>query len=305
MLPSDISIARPGEVMAARSWRARVQLQLPFVKPARPGQSPSPPSPRKDRIGGAPVASAPVATDPATDVPAAIEPAADVPAGPALDGAAAGAAGSPAPARRAAEVLEEDEPADEEFAEAPPLLSAEALVLEVQVNRRLRRTYRWRIVGDRLIVERPERVSERDLQSMLATIRERAAAYLRRQTVGSDAALLARARRLLGRYFPERPTLRAVGWSARQHKRHGSCSGGTGVIRLAAHLQRYPPWVVDYVLVHELAHLLHHDHSPGFWAVVGRYPLAERARGFLLACDLGFAADERAEWPPQPANSGE
>lgn len=178
-------------------------------------------------------------------------------------------------------------------------------MLEVQVNRRLRRSYRWRIVGDRLIVERPERVSQRDLRATLQTIRERAAAYLRRQTVGTDAALLARARRLLARYFPERPTLRAVGWSARQHKRHGSCSGGTGVIRLAAHLQRYPPWVVDYVLVHELAHLLHPDHSPAFWAVVSRYPLAERARGFLLACDLGFAADDAvlsAEWPPRPPN---
>src|ERR687885_527668 len=181
-----------------------------------------------------------------------------------------------------------------------PIPPAEELVLEVQVNRRLRRTYRWRIVGERLIVERPERVSERDLRATLTTIRERAAAYLRRQTAGTDAALLARARRLLARYFPERPALRAVGWSARQHKRHGSCSGGTGVIRLAAHLQRYPPWVVDYVLVHELAHLLHHDHSPAFWAVVNRYPLAERARGFLLACDLGFAADASAEWLPRP-----
>src|SRR5262249_4613214 len=138
--------------------------------------------------------------------------------------------------------------------EMPTPLTPDALVLDIQVNRRLRRTYRWRIVGDRLIVERPERVSDRDLAATLATIRERAAAYLRRRTVGSDAALWARARRLLVRSSPERPALRAVRWSARQHKRHGSCSGGTGVIRLAAHLQRYPPWVVDYVLVHELAH---------------------------------------------------
>ncbi|HLH24791.1 MAG TPA: M48 family metallopeptidase [Chloroflexota bacterium] len=263
--------------MAARSWRPRVQLQLPFVKPSGPGEAAPPPTPQPSARAESPPPPAPrqgvAPGEPAPKTRGREPPAAPAP-----------------PDVGSAEPLAPDEPA----AEAPAVPAADALVLEVQVNRRLRRTYRWRIVGDRLIVERPERVSDRDLRATLATIRDRAAAYLRRQTVGTDAALLARARRLLARYFPERPTLRAVGWSARQHKRHGSCSGGTGVIRLAAHLQRYPPWVVDYVLVHELAHLLHPDHSPAFWAVVSRYPLAERARGFLLACDLGFAADPDA-----------
>ncbi|HZS02183.1 MAG TPA: M48 family metallopeptidase [Chloroflexota bacterium] len=268
--------------MAAGSWRARVQLQLPFGKPASPDAPPAPPvaqpappapvPPRAARNGAAPDAPAPKPRG--RKRPPAPPP-------PATSATSAEAPDEPMPT---------DADAPDDAAPAPVAPSAEALVLEVQVNRRLRRTYRWRIVGERLIVERPERVSDRDLRATLATIRERAAAYLRRQTVGTDAALLARARRLLARYFPERPTLRAVGWSARQHKRHGSCAGGTGVIRLAAHLQRYPPWVVDYVLVHELAHLLHSDHSPAFWAVVNRYPLAERARGFLIACDFGFAA---------------
>jgi hypothetical protein len=280
--------------MAARSWRARVQLQFPFVKLASPDEVPPvspPPDARPPRARAKrPTAAPPVVTDlPPGEAPP--------PAGAPTDAAPATGAPPREPARDGPRAAPPPTQAadDEPDAEMPPLPSADALVLEVQVNRRLRRTYRWRIVGDRLIVERPERVSARDVAATVATIRERAVAYLRRQTVGTDAALLARARRLLARYFPERPTLRAVGWSARQHKRHGSCSGGAGVIRLAAHLQRYPPWVVDYVLVHELAHLLHHDHSPAFWAVVNRYPLAERARGFLLACDLGFAADADSE----------
>jgi predicted metal-dependent hydrolase len=188
-------------------------------------------------------------------------------------------------------------PEDGPVVTPPAPLTAEQLVLEVQVNRRLRRTYRWRIAGDRLIVERPSQASERDLRATLDVIRDRASAYLRRQTAHTDATLLARARRLLVRYFPERPALRAVSWSARQHKRHGSCTSGTGAIRLSAMLQRYPAWVLDYVLMHELAHLLHPDHSPAFWAVVKRYPLAERARGFLLACDLGLAADDPLHEP--------
>jgi predicted metal-dependent hydrolase len=165
----------------------------------------------------------------------------------------------------------------------------------VQTNPRLRRHFRWRIVGTRLIVERPPRASEREVARMAEQIRDRAAAYLRRQTATTDAALLSRARRLLARYFPERPLLRAAQWSARQHRRHGSCTSGAGVIRVAAHLQRYPGWVLDYVLVHELAHLVQPDHSAAFWRLVNRYPLAERARGFLIACDLGMAADGTEE----------
>jgi len=47
-----------------------------------------------------------------------------------------------------------------------------------------------------------------------------------------------------------------------------------------------PAWVLDYVLIHELAHLIEFNHGPAFDAIVARYPKAERARGYLIAKDL-------------------
>ena len=54
-------------------------------------------------------------------------------------------------------------------------------------------------------------------------------------------------------------------------------------MRLSSALARFPDWVVDYVIVHELAHLEQPNHTPEFWRLVERYPKAERARGYLLA----------------------
>jgi len=51
-----------------------------------------------------------------------------------------------------------------------------------------------------------------------------------------------------------------------------------------------PGWVIDYVLVHELAHLLEAGHGPKFQALVDRYPQAERARGYLMGVVAGPGA---------------
>jgi predicted metal-dependent hydrolase len=55
---------------------------------------------------------------------------------------------------------------------------------------------------------------------------------------------------------------------------------------VSSRLAAYPVWVLDYVLVHELAHLIEREHNTTFDALVDRFPLAERAKGFLIAKDL-------------------
>jgi hypothetical protein len=93
------------------------------------------------------------------------------------------------------------------------------------------------------------------------------------------------------RYLDGRAVPTSVSWSQRQGRRWGSCTLATGEIRLSARLRQMPDWVVDYVLVHELVHLLEADHSSEFWSLVERYPRTERARGFLEGASYG--EDER------------
>ena len=84
------------------------------------------------------------------------------------------------------------------------------------------------------------------------------------------------------------PEPRSIQWSSRQRLRWGSCSTGSGDIRIASRLADVPPWVLDHVIIHELAHLVVADHSPEFHALVNRNPNAERAEGYLLALsDIG------------------
>ena len=99
--------------------------------------------------------------------------------------------------------------------------------------------------------------------------------------------LAARARRLSRTYGLPKPL--GIRWVSNQNSRWGSCTPSDGSIRINNRLSKVPVWVLDYVIVHEVCHLKHPNHSPEFWALVNTYPLTERARGFLLG--MGMVED--------------
>lgn len=105
-----------------------------------------------------------------------------------------------------------------------------------------------------------------------------------RSLAASKVDLRARCVKLSEKHGYAQPA--SVDWVTNQAHRWGSCTPSRGTIRISERLQTYPDWVLDYVLCHELAHLSEPNHGKAFWNLVNRYPMTERARGFLIAKGL-------------------
>jgi len=165
--------------------------------------------------------------------------------------------------------------------------------VEVRRSRRRRRTVSAYRDGDRIVVLIPATMSKRDEATWVADMVARIQRQERRR-MRSDDDLVARAATLNDLSFGGLAVPASVRWVSNQNARWGSCTPGDRTIRLSHRLQKVPGWVVDYVLVHELAHLLEPGHDANFWGWVDRYPQAERAKGYLL----GWSSAARLEPPP-------
>ena len=151
---------------------------------------------------------------------------------------------------------------------------------EVEIRRspRRKRTVKAYRDGDKIVVLMPEHLSPDEeaahVESLVATIR-------RKETNPTDAELLERAEALSRQWLGGRAQPTSVRWVSNQAKRWGSCSSHDRTIRLSDRLHGMPQWVVDYVLLHELAHLVEANHGPRFHALLADFPHTERAKGFL------------------------
>lgn len=109
----------------------------------------------------------------------------------------------------------------------------------------------------------------------------------------SDEQLLQRAADLSRRFLGAMAKPSSIAWVTNQNSRWGSCTPADGTIRISARVKGMPSWVLDYVILHELTHLLQPGHGSEFWSLLESYPRTERARGYLE----GVAATAGLRWP--------
>lgn len=172
--------------------------------------------------------------------------------------------------------------------------------VEIRRSARRRRTVSAYEQQGRLVILVPDTLTPQEETEWVRKMSSRLRTRGRLQVASTDDALASQARELSRRYLGGRAVPNSIRWSNRQHRRWGSCTPSSGAIRISEAVRPMPDWVRDYVLLHELVHLLEPGHGPRFWALLEGYPRLERARGYLE----GFAAAEQQGFRAA-ANAGE
>ncbi len=194
------------------------------------------------------------------------------------------------------------------------LVTADGVNVRVLRSARRRRTVSGVWKDGAAVISVPATMSPRQendwVDRIVPDILARRAKALGRYGENADTELMQRAHRLNRTYFESRAEPLSVKWVTNQTTRWGSTSTGSGAIRLNHRLQQMPSWVQDYILVHELAHLIAEDgHGPEFKALEARFERKAEAKAYLSGVSFGMAQGQDPEGtnrqPPRADSSEE
>jgi predicted metal-dependent hydrolase len=157
--------------------------------------------------------------------------------------------------------------------------------MEIKIvrSRRRRRTVSARVVDDVLLVRAPMSISGEHLEKAIASLKSKFERKKIKQELDKSQDLVQIAAKLNERYFGNQLKINSVEYVTGQNSRFGCCNYRSANIRISHRIGAMPAWVRNYVLIHEMAHLIEPNHSKAFWDIVSRYRLTERARGFIMA----------------------
>ena len=166
----------------------------------------------------------------------------------------------------------------------PPQFDRPEVEIRASPRRKKTGTAHWS--GSRIVVQIPARVRGRERRDFVDELVERLLVQ-RPLNAGNDAALEERARELAALYN-DAVMPASVRWVKNQQARWASCSPAPREIRVSSRLRQCPDWVIDAVLVHELAHLQEADHSVVFYEIANRHPRQDDSELYLDGYALGL-----------------
>ncbi|MFA5276780.1 MAG: M48 family metallopeptidase [Candidatus Omnitrophota bacterium] len=157
----------------------------------------------------------------------------------------------------------------------------------VRSHRRLR-TVSARMVNDCLVVSAPLTLSENHLEEIVSGFKLKFEKKRIKDELNKNQPLSEVAGILNEKYFNNQLKINSIEYVSGQNSKYGCCNYRTGCISVSHKVGLMPAWVRDYVLIHEMAHLVVPNHSKAFWDIVYRYKLTERARGYLMAAGVNM-----------------
>jgi predicted metal-dependent hydrolase len=165
--------------------------------------------------------------------------------------------------------------------------------MEIKIirSRRRRRTVSARLVKDELLVSAPLLIPQERLEKIIADFKLKFEKKRIKEELDKKQSLAEIAAGLNEKYFSNKLKINSIEYVTGQNSKFGCCYCSSANIRISHKVGLMPDWVRDYVLIHEMAHLLEPNHGRRFWEIVARYRLAERAKGFLLATGFSFPSE--------------
>lgn len=152
------------------------------------------------------------------------------------------------------------------------------LIIEVRRSTRRKKTIEAYRNGEKVIVSIPARMSQREAAEV---VDEMVRKILHEEGALTNEQLFERASLLNKEYLDGKAVPVSVEWSSRMSRIWGACTIEDRTIRISDRLRDAPEYALDYLLLHELIHILIPGHGGDFRALLERYPDLARAEGYF------------------------
>jgi predicted metal-dependent hydrolase len=157
--------------------------------------------------------------------------------------------------------------------------------IEIIRSKKRKSTVQAKFANEKLCIYLPCGMTESEEKKWIDRMIKWGQRHQKRKNLNDDGVLSKRAQELNKKYFNGSLDF-SIKFVTNQNTRFGSCTSANKSIRISDRIAKTPRWVQDYVIIHELAHLVHPNHTERFWEKVNQYKYAERAKGYLIALGM-------------------
>lgn len=167
------------------------------------------------------------------------------------------------------------------------MIQNNSAISDIKITRSVKRrkTIGAQLINNIMYVYAPYNIPDEKLNKIIASFKEKFIRGMLKKKLNNEKPLKEIAEMLNKKYLKNRLDISSISieYVTGQNHKFGCCNYQNKSIRISHRIAQMPGWVRDYVIIHELAHLVVPNHSKSFWDILSEYKLSERAKGYLIA----------------------